>query len=70
MIRSLGERYAVERVESARLQLARSLEREAALARKLAHSPVVITDLIRAADDALYSPFVSGRIFVKPCGII
>ena len=42
MIRSLGERYAVERVESARLQLARSLEREAALARKLAHSPVVI----------------------------
>src|SRR6056297_659698 len=42
MIRSLGERYAVERVESARLQLARSLEREAALAQKLAHSPVVI----------------------------
>lgn len=50
MIRNLGERYAVERVESARLQLARSLEREAALARKLAHSPVVIDWMLDEED--------------------
>lgn len=42
MIRDLGERYAVERVESAQLQLARVIEREAALARSLAGSPVII----------------------------
>ena len=50
MIRNLGERYAVERVESARLQLARVLESEAALARNLAHSPVVIDWMLDEED--------------------
>ncbi len=42
MITDLGKHYAVERVKSARLQLSRVLEREAALARNLANSPVLI----------------------------
>ncbi len=42
MITDLGKNYAVERVKSARLQLSRVLDRESALARTLANSPVLI----------------------------
>ncbi|MCF7927449.1 MAG: HAMP domain-containing protein [Spirochaetales bacterium] len=50
MVRELGERYAVERVDAARLRLSRVLGPEAALARNLAHSPVIIEWMLNEQD--------------------